>query len=80
MTLRIDGRGDVELLGLCPSEDAEALLRHLCDHPKAAVDWRGCENAHTAVVQVLIAARANPKGPPASSFLAGMVAPLLRRS
>jgi hypothetical protein len=79
MTLRIGERGDVALVGRCPSEDAEALLRHLCTHPKADVDWRECESAHTAVVQVLIAARLNPKGPPANSFLAAMVAPLLKQ-
>jgi hypothetical protein len=80
MTLRIGAGWEVALVGRCPSEDAEALLRHLCAHPKADVDWRECESAHTAVVQVLIAARLSPKGPPASRFLAKMVAGILKQS
>jgi hypothetical protein len=80
MTLRI-GEGDaVELVGACPSGDAEVLLRHLCAHPDAPIDWRLCESAHTAVVQVLLATRARPKGPPANRFLATFVEPMLMRA
>lgn len=80
MTLRI-GEGDaVELVGACPSADAEVLLRHLCDHPDAQIDWRLCESAHTAIVQVLFAARIRPKGPPANQFLAAFVEPMLMRA
>ena len=80
MTLRIGEDDAVELVGDCPSEDAEALLRHLCAHPDAPVDWRRCEDAHAAVVQVLVAARIRPKGPPANQFLARFVAPILMRA
>jgi len=80
MTLRIGGDDAVELIGDCPSEDAEALLRHLCAHPDARVDWRRCESAHTAVVQVLFAGRVRPRGPPASQFLSTYVDPLLMRA
>jgi hypothetical protein len=80
MTLRVARDGLVELVGSCSSDDAEALLQHLSNHPDAPVDWRACESAHTAVVQVLIAARVRPQGPPANSFLAEMVEPLLRQT
>jgi hypothetical protein len=79
MTLQIGEDGAAALVGHCPSEDAEALLRHLSAHPAAGIDWRGCEGAHTAVVQVLIAARARPIGPPANRFLARFVEPLLNQ-
>jgi hypothetical protein len=80
MTVRIVEEGKVELVGNCGSEDAEALLRLLSANPTADVDWRGCEGAHTAVVQVLVAARVRPLGSPTNRFLADMVAPLLGRS
>jgi hypothetical protein len=80
MTLRIGADGAAALVGVCPSEDAEALLRHLSAHPDAELDWRECEGAHTAVVQLLLAAGAQPRGPPANSFLAGFVAPLLSQN
>ncbi len=80
MTLRIGDGGAVALVGACPSEDAEALLRYLAGHPTAEVDWRECEGAHTAVIQVLMAAGICPRGPPANGFLAAFVAPLLNRN
>jgi hypothetical protein len=79
MTVQMGDDGAVELTGDCPSGDAEALLRHLAARPTAAVDWRECKGAHTAVVQILIAARIRPTGPPASAFLANWVEPLLKR-
>jgi len=79
MTVRLRNDGVIELVGVCGSEDAEALLRHLCARPTSDVDWRGCDGAHTAVVQVLVAAAVRPLGTPANKFLAEMVAPLLER-
>ena len=79
MTVRIADDGGVELTGDCPSADAETLLGYLAEKPAAAVDWRRCQSAHTAVVQVLIAARVIPIGPPANAFLANWVEPLLKR-
>jgi ribosome maturation factor RimP len=52
--------------GVCPSDEAELLLQYLADNPQATVDLRSCEAAHTAVVQVLMAARPKVLGPPAS--------------
>lgn len=72
------GDGDVIVLeGLCPSDDAEPLLRRLLSAPEAAVDWRACEGAHTAVVQVLLAARRPVRGPARNAFLTRWVEPLL---
>ena len=41
------------------------------------VDWRGCEAAHTAVIQVLMAARPKLLGPPATDLLEKWVRPVL---
>lgn len=72
--------GTIELAGDCSSDDAERLLAHLLADPQAAVDWRKCERAHMAVVQVLLAAGRPVTGPPKGPFLARWVEPLLRTS
>jgi hypothetical protein len=78
MTLHLAGTS-IELEGDCPSEDAEMLLQHLLTVPTASVDWRSCESAHTAVIQVLLAARPKLLGPPAGRALKDWVEPLLAR-
>ena len=70
--------GVVELAGDCPSEDAERLLAALLADPQATIDWRACDRAHMAVVQVLLAARRRVVGPPRGAFVARWVEPLLR--
>jgi len=77
MTVRVADDGAIVLEGVCPAEDAEALAGFLLLDPAASVDWRGCDNVHTAVVQVLLAARPAMLGPPRSSFLRDWVAPVL---
>lgn len=77
MTVRLLPDGAIELLGNCPSEDAEQLLQLLLADPSAAVDWAGCEAAHTAVIQVLVVARPQLKGSPGGPELRDWVAPLL---
>ena len=77
MTIKLSADGTIALEGACPIEDAELLQRQLLAHPAAAVDWRSCRAAHTAVVQVLLAAHPRLVGPPASSFLRTHVEPLL---
>ncbi len=77
MSVALLASGVIELQGACTVEDAEALLQFLLDTPGAQVDWHNCESAHTAVVQVLLAANLVPLGPPASDFLKDKVAPLL---
>lgn len=76
MTVRLSGE-DIVLSGACPVEEAEMLLRLLCGNPQAAVDWGRCEEAHAAVIQVLLAARPRLLGPPAGAFLRERIAPLL---
>ena len=80
MTVAIAVNGTIELSGTCPVEDAEELLQHLLATPKAPVDWHACEAAHTAVIQVLLVAKAMPLGPPQNSFLRDHVEPQLRRT
>jgi hypothetical protein len=77
MSVRFVGAATIELEGTCPIEDAEALLRHLLAAPSAAVDWRRCEQSHTAVIQVLLASGVKLRGPPQGAFLQRLVAPSL---
>jgi len=77
MTIRLSAEGTIEVDGTCSSDEAEPLLQHLLATPNATVDWRGCEAAHTAVVQVLMAARPKLLGPPAEVLLEKWVQPLL---
>ena len=79
MTVELASDGRVELKGLCPVEDAEALLQILLGKPDAVVSWDACEYAHTAVIQVLLVARSVPVGTPKSAFLSGHVGPILKR-
>lgn len=78
MTVQMSGNA-ILLEGICPSEDAEALLQCLSASPAASIDWRACESAHTAVIQVLMASTAKLVGPPAGPALRDWVAPALTR-
>lgn len=80
MTVELQAQGTIVLAGRCPSEDAEVLLQHLLACPLATVDWSACESAHTAVIQVLLAAKPKLLGPPKNAFLAQSVEPLLESS
>ena len=77
MSVQLHGQV-IALSGHCGSDDAERLVGHLLDQPNAIIDWTGCERAHTAVVQVVLAADRKVLGPPRSAFLAQWVEPLLR--
>jgi hypothetical protein len=77
MTVRAGAGGYIELVGECPSEDAEPLLQLLLARPGTTVDWRECRGAHTAVVQVLMAARPKLLGPAADAGLRDWVEPAL---
>jgi hypothetical protein len=80
MTVSVAPDGTLELKNACPAEDAEVLLRHLLDHPRARIRWDECEAAHTAVIQVLLVAKAVPSGRPKNPFLARFVEPILKRA
>ena len=73
MTVNFTDPKTIALSGICPLEDAEALFQSLLENPAATVDWRGCEQAHTAVIQVLMASKRPLKGPPAGRFLKGHI-------
>jgi hypothetical protein len=63
VTLRRDDAGAIILEGNCPVEDAEPLLQILQAAPTAMLDWSRCGHLHTAVLQVILAARIAPAGP-----------------
>lgn len=77
MTVRAGGDGVLELAGTCVSADAEPLLQLLLAAPDATVDWRDCRGAHTAVVQVLMAAGPKLLGPAGDPHLEQWVAPAI---
>jgi hypothetical protein len=77
MTVEVLPGGVIELKGVCSSEEGEILLQRLLATPNMMVDWRGCESAHTSVVQVLMAVRPKLLGPPAAVLLEQWVQPML---
>ena len=77
MTVRLADDGAIVLEGHCPVADGEALARLLAGDRSAIVDWRSCTEAHTAVIQILLAVRASMHGPPSSDTLRNWIDPLL---
>jgi hypothetical protein len=69
MSVRRGEDGTTVLEGVCPVGDAEVLLQHVLADPRAAVDWRGCTQLHTAVVQVVWALRPPLRGPCGVPFI-----------
>jgi hypothetical protein len=80
MTVVLHDLNTIRLIGACPADDGETLLQHVLANPKAQIDWRGCESAHAAVIQVLLVSRRRLLGPPAGEFLRRFVAAALDRS
>ena len=76
MSVERIGPDMLRLSGRCSSNDAETLLAALLETPDARVDWRDCDSAHTAVIQILMASQVALEGPPRGAFLATHVAPL----
>ena len=79
MTVVLHGAQTIRLIGACPAEDGETLLQQLLANPMAQVDWRGCESAHGAVIQVLLVSGRPLRGPPAGEFLNRFIGPALER-
>jgi hypothetical protein len=75
VSLRRDDAGSIILDGNCPVEDAEPLLQMLQATPAARLDWSRCGHLHTAVLQVILAARAAPTGPCGDSWVRQWAAP-----
>jgi hypothetical protein len=63
VSVRRDEGGTIVLEGDCPVEDAEPLLQLLQSKPTTPCDWSGCGHLHTAVVQIVLAARPPLIGP-----------------
>lgn len=80
MTVRPGAGAEILLEGECPAEDAEALLGCILTQPHATVDWRHCDYAHTAVIQVLLASGLELRGPPRAAFLREVLEPAMIRS
>jgi hypothetical protein len=78
MTVHLTPEGVIALRGECPSEDAEILLQHLTGGSGPVVDWRECDRAHSAVVQLLMASGVELVGPPRGAFLRDMVEPAIK--
>ncbi len=58
----------IDIVGV---EEAEILLEWLHNHPKGKVDLTPCTHLHTAVLQVLMAARPPVIALPSDMLLAG---------
>jgi hypothetical protein len=76
MSVRLAG-GVIILEGDCPIDEAEPLLELLLANPGASVDWSACGQLHTAVVQVLLAARPPMEGEPGTPFLRRWIDPII---
>ncbi|GAC1340693.1 MAG: hypothetical protein NVSMB20_16900 [Bradyrhizobium sp.] len=79
MTVRRNDSGTVILDGVCPVEDAEALLQLLQIMPGAVLDWTQCRQLHTAVLQVVLASGLDPVGPCGDAWVAQWLGPKLSR-
>lgn len=77
MTVQL-AEGVIHLTGRCPAEDTEHLLELLSSGLKE-VDLTGCDHLHTAVFQLLMAAKADIGGEP-SAFLRDWLAPVLTKA
>ena len=80
MTVRLADAATIALEGAGSLDDAEPLLRLLMANPSACVDWRHCDEAHAAVVQILLISKAKVLGPPRGAFLAEYIAGQIERS
>jgi hypothetical protein len=80
LTVNLVDKNAVELVGICPLEEAELLFQHLQENRSATVDWSKCEQAHTAVIQVLLVSKCPLKGPPSGKFLKDHVEAALMRN
>jgi hypothetical protein len=78
VTVRRDTDRKIVLDGRCPVEDAEPLCQFLQAKPDALCDWSRCSHLHTAVIQVIMAARPALAGPCGDAWIEEWVAQHLR--
>jgi hypothetical protein len=69
MSLRQDADGTIFLFGSCPVDEAEPLHRMLLSDRTAQLDWTQCSHLHTAILQLVIAARPALAGPCGDPFV-----------
>jgi hypothetical protein len=67
------------LKGVCTVEEAETLLMWLNDTPGGRINMKDCQYLHTAVLQVLLAARPLLSAQPQNEFLSRWVSTTLER-
>jgi hypothetical protein len=77
LTAVLHDASTIRLFGVCSAQDAEILLQLLLTHPAAEIDWRDCESAHAAVIQVLLVAGRALRGPPRGALLSRLAAPAI---
>jgi hypothetical protein len=70
VTVRRHENGTIMLEGDCTAEEAEPLLQMLQDAPGGMLDWTTCTHLHTAVLQVILAARPALIGPCGDTWVA----------
>ena len=70
MSVARDKTGTIILSGHCPVEDAEPLLQLFQATPGARLDWTLCQSLHTAVLQLILAARPPMNGGCGDPFVA----------
>lgn len=80
MSARRDDNGCIVLEGRCAVEDAEPLLQLLQATPRAPCDWTRCSHVHTAVVQVVLAARPALVGPCGDPWVEQWIRPMIPRA
>jgi len=69
MTVRQGAAGVILLEDECPVEDAEPLLALLQSAAAPVIDWTACRHLHTAVLQLVLAARPSIRGPCGDLFV-----------
>ena len=79
MTVRRGEDGAIVLDGACPVEDTEPLLQMLQETPEAPINWAGCRQIHTAVLQLILAAGAVPSGSCGDVWVQQWLVPQMQR-
>lgn len=69
----------ITISGVIGVEEAEELCQLLAENPGAPLNLAECQHLHTAVLQVLMAARCTVAAPPQDPLLRGLIMPALSR-
>jgi hypothetical protein len=80
VTVRRTDDGRLVLEGICPVEDAEALLQLLQTGLDGELDWTTCRQLHTAVLQVVLASGLVPRGPCGDTLVEEWLGPKFRKT